>query len=410
MLFYNVKTVEETIDIIKSHVQPISEVITLPIGGASGYILAEDIVSKENVPAFARSTVDGYAVHSKDTFGSSESMPSFLTLTNEIKMGEEVTTPLGDGEAMYIPTGGMIPPGCDSIIMIEHCEDIDGLLNTYKEVAPGENIISVGEDVKENEILLKKGTKLRSQELGILGSVGHANVQVYRKVIVGYLSSGDEIMPYDTEQLQVGQVRDINQLTISTLTKEAGADLVNGGIVPDDYESFFAKAKELYNQVDLLVMSGGSSVGTKDYTTDVIAALGEPGVLVNGVSVKPGKPTIFGMANQKPVLGLPGHPASAVIIYKLFGERLIHLLNGSTEHELPNAVEANLSQNLPSSPGRSDYIRVQLKNENNQWWAYPVLGKSGLISTLVESDGMVEIPSEKEGIRQGEVVSVYLFR
>ncbi|WP_078428204.1 gephyrin-like molybdotransferase Glp [Alkalihalobacterium alkalinitrilicum] len=410
MLFYDVKTVEETKEIIKNMVQPIKEVVTLSLQDAFGYILAEDIVSKENVPAFARSTVDGYAVYAKDTYGSSESMPSFLTVTYEIKMGEEVKMRLGGGEAMSIPTGGMIPPGCDSIIMIEHCEDMDGLLNTYKQVAPGENIISVGEDVKEGEILLKKGTKLRSQELGILGAIGITFVSVYRKVKVGYLSSGDEIMPYDTENLQIGQVRDINQLTIATLTKEWGAEIINGGIVADDYESFYTKAKEMYNEVDLLVMSGGSSVGAKDFTTEVIQALGEPGILVNGVSIKPGKPTIFGMAYHKPVLGLPGHPASAVIIYTLFGEQIIIQLNGSKEKERPKTVEAHISQNIPSSPGRSDYIRVRLEKKENQWWAYPVLGKSGLISTLVQSDGMVEIPSKKEGISKGEVVSVYLFR
>ncbi|WP_096200566.1 molybdopterin molybdotransferase MoeA [Bacillus sp. FJAT-45350] len=410
MLFYEVKSVEETLEIIIDNVKPIKEIITLPLEEALGYILAEDIVSKENVPSFSRSTVDGYAVHARDTFGSSESMPAFLNVTGEIHMGEEATTELGFGEAMYIPTGGMVPPGCDSIIMIEHCEDINGLLNTYKQVAPGENIIIAGEDVEENETLLEKGTKLRPQELGVLGSVGITRVNVYRKVKVGYLSSGDEIMPYETEALQAGQVRDINQLTILAMSKELNADIVNGGIVPDDYDIFYSKAKELYDQVDLLVMSGGSSVGAKDYTTDVISALGEPGVLVHGVSVKPGKPTIFGIGNGKPILGLPGHPASAMVIYKLFGERIITVLTGMSEKDLPTKVEAIISQNLPSSAGRSDYIRVRIIKEDNKWVAYPVLGKSGLISTLVSSDGMVEVPSVKEGIRQGETVSVYLFR
>lgn len=410
MLFYDVKTVEQTKQIMKDTVFPIGDIISVSLDEAFGYIVAEDIVAKENVPSFARSTVDGYAVCAKDTYGSSESMPSFLTITHEIEMGEEVTIPLHRGEAMYIPTGGMVPSGCDSIIMVEHCENIDGLLNTYKQVAPGENIISVGEDVRETDIIIKKGSRIRAQELGILGSVGTRFVSVYRKVKVGYLSSGDEIMPYDTKHLQIGQVRDINALTITALTKEWGANVIYGGIVSDNYESFFSKAKELFDQVDLLVLSGGSSVGTKDYTTDVIQALGSPGVLVNGVSVKPGKPTIFGVAHKKPVLGLPGHPASAVIIYKLFGDLLLQRLNGSRERELPTEIKATITQNLPSSPGRSDYIRVRLEKQEEKWIAYPVLGKSGLISTLVDSDGVVEIPSEKEGITEGEIASVYLFR
>ncbi len=410
MLFYQVKTVEETLGIIKNVVTPIKDVTTLSLEKALGYILAEDIISKENVPGFTRSTVDGYAVHAQDTFGSSDSIPSFLNVVGEIQMGEEVTKELGRTEAMYIPTGGMIPPGCDSVIMIEHCEDIDGLLNTYKQVAPGENIITAGEDVKEGEILLKKGTKLRPQELGILGSVGITVVNVYRKIKVGYLSSGDEIMPYETDKLKVGQVRDINQLTILAMSQEWGADVINGGIVCDDYETFYAKANEIYQQVDILVMSGGSSVGTKDFTTDVIQALGQPGVLVHGVSIKPGKPTIFAMANEKPILGLPGHPASAVIIYKLFGEQILKQLSGVDERELPKTIEATVTQNIPSSAGRADYIRVRLEKKGNDWLAYPILGKSGLISTLVQSDGMVEISSEKEGVRQGESVPVYLFR
>lgn len=410
MLFYDVKSVEETSTIIKNNVEPIKETITLPIENALGFILAEDIVSKENVPAFSRSTVDGYAVKAMDTFGSSESMPAFLTVTKEIQMGEEVKEEIKQGEAMYIPTGGMIPPGCDSVIMIEHCEDIDGLLNTYKQIAPGENIISAGEDVKEGELLLQSGTKLRPQELGILGAVGITSVTVYRKVKIGYLSSGDEIMPFQTDKLQMGQVRDINQLTILSMSKEWGAEIINGGIVPDDYDTFYQKARELYEQVDLLVMSGGSSVGTKDYTTEVIQALGKPGVLVHGVTIKPGKPTIFGMADRKPILGLPGHPASAVIIYKLFGEQIVNKLTGRSEKELPNKVEAVVSQNIPSSPGRTDYIRVRLEKTERGWRAHPVLGKSGLISTLVLSDGMMEVPSEKEGISKEDVVSVYLFR
>jgi molybdopterin molybdotransferase len=410
MQFYKVKSVEETIQIIQREVKTIQVTQSTPIEEALHHVLAEDVVAREDVPSFSRSTVDGYAVQAKDTYGSSESMPSFLDVVGEIHMGKEAITALLSGQAMYIPTGGMLPPGSDSVIMIEYCEDIDGLLNTYKQVAPGENVIDAGEDVRQGTLLLQKGTVLRPQELGVLASLGITHVEVYRKVKVGYLSSGDEIVPYQTEKLAAGQVRDINQLTISALIQEQGGEVIYGGIVRDDFEEFYQKAKELYQKVDFLVVSGGSSVGAKDYTTDVIQSLGNPGIFVHGVSVKPGKPTIFGMANDKPILGLPGHPASAVVIFSLFGTQVIRQLRGEGSHKRPERVKARISKNIPSIPGRADYIRVRLTEKNGEWWAEPILGKSGLISTLVYSDGLTEIVSKKEGVREGDWVPVILFR
>lgn len=410
MQFYKVKTVEETIDIIRNNVQPIQETLTLSLEESLGNILAKDVISGEDVPGFTRSTVDGYAVQAKDTFGSSESMPSFLTVSGQVEMGEEVKICLSSGQAMYIPTGGMLPAGSDSVIMIEYCEDMDGLLNTYQQVTPGENVIHAGEDVPKGEVVLKQGTKLRPQELGVLASLGITQVEVYRKLKLGYLSSGNEIVPYQTATLKIGQVRDINQLSITGLAQELGAEVIRGGIVEDNYELFYEKAKELYEQVDFLVISGGSSVGAKDYTTEVIEALGKPGIFVHGVSIKPGKPTIFGVARSKPILGLPGHPASAMVIFKLFGIETIQRLSGEIKKEVPNRVQARISKNIPSDPGRADFIRVSLVEKEGEWWAEPILGKSGLISTLVKSDGMIEIASEKEGVRQGDWVPVILFK
>lgn len=410
MQFFKVKTVEETRNLINEKITKINDTEKVTLESALNRVLAEQIISSENVPSFSRSTVDGYAVRAKDTYGASESMPSFLNVTGEVKMGEEATRPLQDGEAIYIPTGGMLPPGANSVIMIEHCEDLNGLLNIYRQVAPGENVISKGEDVEKDALILSTGTKLRPQELGALASVGVTEVNVYRKIRIGYLSSGDEIVPHHTPKLSVGQIRDINVLTIAGLVQDWGYEFIHGGIVADDYHAFKTKAKELYNTVDCLIMSGGSSVGAKDFTTEVIESLGEPGVFVHGVSVKPGKPTILSVANGKPVIGLPGHPASAMIIFKLFGEQILQQLSGEKSKKLPNRIYAKITKNIPSSPGRSDYIRVKLKEGQDGWIADPIIGKSGLISTLVESDGIVEVSSEKEGIIQGELVPIILFR
>lgn len=409
MQFFQVKTVEETIEIIEKQVDTIQETLTLSIEEALDYVLAKDVLATEDVPGFTRSSVDGYAVQAQDTFGSSESMPSFLQVIGEVKMGEEVKATITSGQAMYIPTGGMLPAGSDSVIMMEYCENMDGLLNTYRQVTPGENVIQAGEDVARGEVILKRGTRLRPQELGVLASLGVTEVDVYRKLTIGYLSSGNEIVPYQTAKLEIGQVRDINQLVITGMVEEMGAKVIRGGITPDDYETFYQKAKELYDQVDFLVLSGGSSVGAKDYTTDVIEALGEPGIFVHGVSIKPGKPTIFAVANRKPILGLPGHPASAMIIFMLFGPHILTRLGGETKKELPTRIQARITKNIPSDPGRADYIRVSLFQKDGEWWAEPILGKSGLISTLVKSDGMLEIASAKEGVRQGEWVPVILF-
>lgn len=406
MEFFKVKTVEETYALIDELISRIGETEIRRIDEALHYVLAEPVMANENVPGFDRSTVDGYAVKAKDTFGTSETMPGFLNLSGEVKMGEKAIHPVGFGEAIYVPTGGMIPPGSDGVIMIEHCEDLDGLLNTYKQIAPGENIIRAGEDIKSGEILLNEGVRLRPQELGALAALGITEVKVYRRLKAAYLSSGDEIVPYQTENLKIGQVRDINYLTISGLLKNWNIDCLYGGIVKDEYEVFAKRAKELFESVDCLILSGGSSVGAKDYTTEVIQSLGDPGVFVHGISIKPGKPTILSVSGGKPVIGLPGHPASAMIIFQLFGERIFKKLKGEKIERKPDRIFARITKNIASSPGRSDYIRVRLFEKDNEWWAEPIIGKSGLINTLVKSDGIVEIVSEKEGIAQGEYVPV----
>jgi molybdopterin molybdotransferase len=410
MQFFKVKTVEETFALIDEKISVIGETEERELSSALGFILAETVTAKENVPGFDRSTVDGYAVRAKDTYGSSESLPGFLNVAGEVKMGEVPNVAAGSGQAVYVPTGGMLPAGADAVIMIEHCEDVSGLLNTYKQVAPGENVIRAGEDIRKGQTVLEKGTKLRPQELGALASLGITHVRVYRKVRAGYLSSGDEIVPYQTEQLQEGQIRDINYLTIAGLASEWNVEVIYGGIVKDDFKEFLQNARELYEQTDCLILSGGSSVGAKDYTTEVIQSLGEPGVFVHGISIKPGKPTILAVADGKPVIGLPGHPASAMIIFRLFGERIFRKLKGEAALVKPERIFVRMTKNIPSAPGRADYIRVRLFEQDGGWWAEPIIGKSGLITTLVKSDGIVEIASEKEGVSQGELVPVILSR
>jgi molybdopterin molybdotransferase len=412
MKFFNVKTVQDTLSIIQTNFLPLKQPVSLPLMDALDMVLAESVTSSEQVPPFPRSTVDGYAVKAKDTYGASDSVPAFLEISGKIEMGKNAELPLAEGQAQYIPTGGMLPSGADSIVMIEYVEEIsDQLLNVYRQVAPGENIIRAGDDVQQGTLVMTAGRRLRPQDLGVLSSIGKTQVMVYPKPIVGIMSTGDEIVPADQEVLLPGEIRDINSITIGAAAKLAGAEIIYGGIVQDDYDQFLMRARELFDRVDLLLLSGGSSVGARDYTVQILEELGRPGVLVHGVSIKPGKPTIIAKAQDKPVMGLPGHPASALIIFDLFGVPIIEQLQGLTKQQSSKyLIEARISRNIPSAVGRTDCIRIRLEEREDGVWAVPVFGKSGLISTMAESDGMVEIAANKEGIMEGETVKVKLFK
>ncbi|UYZ12594.1 molybdopterin molybdotransferase MoeA [Brevibacillus sp. WF146] len=409
MKFFNVKTVTETLAVIAEEFRPVRLPVEVPLAEALGMVLAEDVISGEQVPHFARSTVDGYAVRAKDTFGASDSLPAFLTITGQIDMGRAADLYLHEGQAQAIPTGGMLPDGADSVVMMEHVEEVGDLLNVYRQVAPGENVVRAGDDVEIGETVMAAGHRLRPQDLGVLAAIGRTSVRVYPRPIVGILSTGDEVVPADKRELAPGEVRDINSVTVGAAARQHGADVIFGGIVKDDCDAFLAKAEKLYRQVDFLILSGGSSVGTRDFTVQVMQSLGEPGVLVHGVSIKPGKPTILARAGEKPLLGLPGHPVSALIIFHLFAVPILHRLQGMRPSASDKRLPARISRNIPSAVGRSDYVRVKLEERSDGLWAVPVFGKSGLISTLAKSDGIVEIAANKEGILEGEVVSVYVF-
>lgn len=409
MELLNVHLVDEVRSIILKEFKPINKVIEVPIMNAVGLVLAKDIQANEDVPGFNRSTVDGYAVKARDTYGSSESLPSFFNIIGSVEMGQAVDQILNEGEAIYVPTGGMLPVGADAVVMVEDVEQIGDLLNVFVQVAPRENVILKGEDVKAEEIILKKGHRMRPQDLGGLAAIGITKVLVYEKLKVGLLSTGDEIVTPDTKELLPGQIRDINGISINAAVQALGGVVIYDGIVKDDFDSYLKKSMELFKQVDFLILSGGSSMGTKDYTSKVMNELGTPGVLVHGISIKPGKPTILANCDGKPVMGLPGHPVSAYVLFDLFGRLIMNQLHGAEENIFLKQLKARISRNVASQVGRSDYIRVILEVRENELWALPVFGKSGLISNLVIADGMVEIPQYKEGIIEGELVNVTLF-
>lgn len=382
----------------------------IQLSETTGRILAEDIVSDIDLPGFARSTMDGYAVRAASTFGASEANPAYLTIKGSVAMAESPGFTVGTGEAAKISTGGMLPDGSDSVVMVEHTEVIDKTsIEVYRSVAPGQNIIEKGEDFGKGDIILDCGRKLRSQETGLLAAFGRVTVKVYKNPVIGIISTGDEIVPAN-EIPGPGQIRDINTYTLSGLVREAGGIPVTYGIVKDDFDTLFNTCTQALARSDMVLISGGSSVGTRDYTIEALTALPEADILVHGIPISPGKPTILAKAQNKAFWGLPGHVVSAMIVFDVVVRPFIEHIGGrSSKHKSPSIIPARLSRNLSSAQGRIDYIRVRFIEQNGGLWVEPILGKSGLINTMVKADGLIEIGMNTEGLDKGTEVSVKLF-
>lgn len=408
-----VVTVEKALELIFKNFSPaLPPEVKIKIEDFYQRILSRDICSPEDLPQFARSTVDGFAVDSSDTFGATEGLPSYLNVAGEILMGEEPSFEIKKGTVAKIATGGMLPKGADAVVMIEHVQQVDkNMIEVMKPAAPGENVIQAGEDVRKGAFILKKGHRLRPQDAGALAGIGITEIFVYEKPGVSIISTGDEIVPADST-LKPGQVRDINSFNLAGLIAEAGGKPVKQGIFSDEYAVIRNIVEKSLGDSSMVLISGGSSVGTKDMTAKVINDIGKPGALFHGVSIKPGKPMIGGIVNNKPIFGLPGHPAAITVCFEQFIEPVLTKLTGLSENKFKDrktAVTAKMAKNVASSSGREDHIRVALEERGSEIWANPILGKSGLITTLVKADGIVVIPLRKLGIEQGEIVEVRLF-
>jgi len=377
-----------------------------------GMVSAHDIISMEDLPSFARSTVDGYAVRAEDTFGATETMPVYLNLFLEILMSRKADFLLPDDCASKIPTGGMLPENADAVVMFEHVQIVDKqMIEVLKPVAPGENVIQVGEDVKRGEVVIRKGQRLRPQDIGACAGIGVTEIAVYERPVVSIISTGDEIVPADIPP-KAGQVRDINSYVISGMVSDCGGIPSKKGIFRDDYKNIRDAIETAMTDSEAIVISGGTSVGTKDMVARIINDIGSPGILFHGVSLKPGKPMIGGVMKGIPVFGLPGHPAAVSICFELFIRPVLYSLSGLKERwpqYSSKIVRARLSKNVASSQGREEHVRVMLEEREGELWAVPVLGKSGLITTLVKADGTMVIPLHINGIEAGELVDVRLF-
>ncbi len=405
--FFKVATVNQALTQIREFAPVAAEAVSLV--QATGRILAEDIASAIDVPDFARSTMDGYAVQAASTFGASEQNPALFALKGTVPMGLAADIRIAPGTAARISTGGMMPQGADSVVMVEHTELVDDdTVEVYRSSAPGQHVVGIGEDIHKGDTVLTQGTKIRPQEAGLLAAIGVHEVRVFKRPRIGIVSTGDEIVAPD-ETPAPGQVRDINTYALSGLILQAGAEPVLLGLVRDDLDALTQKCAQALDDCDMLLISGGSSVGARDYTVQALTSQKDARILFHGVSISPGKPTIIGTAAGKPVFGLPGNAVSAMVVFLILVRPAIEQIGGlnlTAQRHL--RIPARLSRNLSSAQGRTDYVRVRLIQKTDGLWAEPVLGKSGLIHTMVKADGLVEIDSHTEGLDQGAQTGVIL--
>ncbi len=404
--FFNVKSLEEVMEMAKTFSPVGSE--NVEVANAYSRILAQDLVAPRDMPGFRRATMDGYAVKASSTFGASESNPAWLEIVGTILMGDIPDLELKAGQAAKISTGGMLPKGADSVVMIEHTDMVDEIsVEIYKSVAPLQHVIDEREDFANQETVLTKGTFIRPQEEGLAAGLGFPSIKAYKIPRVGIISTGDEIIPI-SEEPSPGKIRDINSYTLSGFISEAHAIPIRYGIVEDDPKALKQAIEKALQETDMVLISGGSSVGTRDYTVDVLSALPETEILVHGMSVSPGKPTILAKSGEKPVWGLPGQVVSAMVVLKIIVTPFLNRLMGYEKIDRTVRIPTRLSRNVASAQGRRDFVRVLLEKDGDTIVAKPVLGKSGLIRTMIHADGLLEIGDHVEGLEKDTIAQVIL--
>ncbi len=404
---FTVVAPDDAVATLLGHTVPLARSETVALSAALGRVTAATVFAPETLPAFARSTMDGYAVRAADTFGASETAPAYVRMCGEVAMGAAAAMTVGPLEAVRIHTGAMLPAGADAVIMVEDTNAVAGDIELLDAVAPGENIVGVGEDVVAGEPAVAAGKRLRAADLGGLAALGLTRVTVLARPRIAILSTGDEVVAPAVSP-RIGQVRDVNASTVAAVVTDAGGIAVPAGIVGDDVERLEAAARGALAQADALILSAGSSVSYRDLTARVIDRLGRPGILVHGIAIKPGKPTLIAVADGKPIVGLPGNPASALVVAWRLVAPLVRRLGGEIAGALGSRAEyaAVLTSPLRSRPGREDYVPCTLERADGEWRATPIFGKSNLIFTLVRADGLIVMPLDVGGVTAGATVRV----
>jgi molybdopterin molybdotransferase len=403
--FFAVRTVAETLSGFRPARRTATETVALL--DAHGRVPAAAVRAPHDLPGFARSTVDGYAVRAADTYGASEGLPSCLDVTGAVTMGRAPDANVAPGTAATMPTGGVLPPGADAVVMVEHTQEaMAGTIEVTRPVAPGDGLVRADEDAPSGAELVPAGRPLRPQDLGMLAAAGVTAVDVHLRPRVAIVSTGDEVVPPETDVLDVGQVRDASTAALAALVREAGGEPASRGSVADDREALSAVLGAAVADSDVVVVSAGSSVGARDETAAVVAELGDPGIWCHGIAIRPGKPTLLADAGGVPVIGLPGNPRSALVVFRLIGMPVVRLVGGMTRPLREPSLRARLGRNVPSAAGRLDVVQVAVRDGV----AEPLFGASALLSILTAADGWVVVPHDATGLGAGTEVDVTLYR
>ncbi len=403
--FFTTRTVGEALAGFRPERRTRAEEVS--VAAALGRVPAEPVLAPHPLPGFARSTVDGYAVRAADTYGVSEGLPGYLQVTGAVLMGTEPRLSVGPGTAVGMPTGGVLPAGADAVVMIEYTQQaMPGTIEVVRPVAPGEGVVRADEDAAQGAQLVPAGRPLRPQDLGMLSAAGVTAVAVHARPRVTVFSTGDEVVSPDTAVLRPGQVRDATAAALGAMVADVGGAPVSGGIVPDDPAALETALRAALPASDVIVISAGSSVGVRDETAGVVARLGEPGIWCHGLAIKPGKPTLLADCDGVPVIGLPGNPRSALVVFRLIGIPLVRLIGGCTTPPPEPTVRVRLARDLPSATGRLDVVQVRVADGA----AIPLFGLSALLSVLASADGFLIIPEEATGLDAGTEVDVTLYR
>ena len=402
--FFAVRTVGEALAGFRPARRTAVEPVAL--AQAHGRVPAQPVQAPHDLPGFARSTVDGYAVRAADTYGASEALPSYLEVTGAVAMGRAPESAVSPGTAVAMPTGAVIPEGADAVVMVEHTQEaMAGTIEVVRPAAPGDGLVRADEDAAEGTELVPAGRALRAQDLGLLAAAGVTDVRVHARPRVAIVSTGDEIVDPTTATLGAGQVRDASAVALAALVRDAGGDPDPRGIVPDDHDALSAVLGEAVACSDVVVVSAGSSVGARDETAAVVAELGKPGIWAHGIAVRPGKPTLLADCGGVPVIGLPGNPRSALVVFGLVGMPIVRLVGGVTRPPAEPSTRARLERDVPSAAGRLDIVQVAVRDGV----ASPLFGASALLSILSAADGYIVVPDEATGLQAGTEVDVTLY-
>jgi len=400
--FQKLTPVEETLKIfLKEWKIKKLKTKTVPLHSALNSVLAEDIIALMDLPRFNRSAVDGYAVKAEDTLGASQFKPKILHIIDKNEVHKE--------EAKQVWTGNPIPKGADSVVMLENTKQVNNKIEVWVSVTPGENISKKGEDIRKGEIAIKAGIRLKPHHLGLIAALGIKEVNIVEKPKIAILATGNELVEI-CSKLGKDQVFEVNRLVLSALCHELGAEPVDLGIAKDNVKEILAKIKIGLKKADMVLTTGGTSVGISDLVPEAVNKIGEPGVIVHGVAMRPAMPTALAIAKEKPIIILSGNPVAAIIGFEVFARPVICKMLGLKKEELRPTVKAKMVKRATSALGRKTFVRVHVFQSGEEFFAEPISTRgSGMLSTMTKSNGYVIVPENREGLEKGEIVSVYLF-